>query len=134
MLLQAGDVIELRSGHTVYADIPKHFAYSNHVGNFELDHVEVVIGNHKGLNTEFMIGRWIVTHTCEDGGGTGHGPYDVYPNGHHVFCERAVEDSYDYKMKIDFYQTGAFTAMIREGEVNVIGKAKANYTYENSKL
>ena len=129
MLLKEGNVIELKSGHTVYAKIPEHFAYSNKVGCFELTKAEVpVCGDKNGLNTDFLGGKWIVVKTAMTGGGTGHGPHDVYPSGHEVTCERVVERSYDYKMRISFYQTGCFTAMIREGEVEVVGTAEATYS------
>ena len=129
MLLKEGDVIELAKCHTVYAEIPKHFAYANKVGCFELTRSETPVGGNKnGLNTDFMVGKWIVTKTSECGGGTGHGPHDIYPDGHLVECERVAGQSYDYKMKVSFYQTGCFTAMIEEGEVNVIGQATAEWS------
>ncbi len=131
MLLEKGNVIELKKGHTVYAEVPEHFAYANKVGCFDLTKTEVPIcGNKNGLNTDFMGGLWIVTNTSYAGGGCWHGSHDVYPGGHRVECERAVGKSYNYKMKISFYQTGCFTAMIREGEVKVVGQAKAEWSAE----
>lgn len=122
-LLKVGDVIELKKGHTVYADIPEHCVYRNKIGCFEPTHALVKVGeDNGGLNTDFMIGQWIVVKTCEDGGGRGHN--DIYSDGHHVFCEKALgketNDKYDYVMKADFYQTGSFTAMIRENEIKAI--------------
>jgi len=128
-MLKEGDVIELKKGHKVYTLIPKHFAYDNCIGSFKLTKSDVTIGeNRNGLNTEFMLGKWIVYKTVTDGGGTGHGPNDVYPDGHHVFCKRVVKNKYDYQMEIDFYQTGCFTAMIKDKEIEVVGKAKAKWT------
>lgn len=116
-LLKAGDVIELKQGHTVYADVPEHFAYSNKRGVFDKTaHAQARIGG----ELEFLAGQYIVTHTTLNGGGTGMGPHDVYPDGHHVYCERPHD-----KRKVDFYQTGAFTAMIPE--IEPIGRAELRY-------
>ena len=30
-------------------------------------------------------GRYVVVKTAFEGGGTGHGPDDAYPDGHHVY-------------------------------------------------
>jgi hypothetical protein len=133
MLLQEGDIVLLETGHEVYATIPKHFAYANCVGDFDLCREKITIGKtevNNGLDTRFMTGKWIVYKTTPDGGGTGHGPGDVYPDGHHVFCIRAEQNPINYKMKIDFYQTGSFTAMIEEGKIKIVGKAKATWEIE----
>ena len=104
--LKEGDVIDLETGHKVYTDVPKHFVYSNCKGDFSLTHSDVVIAG------EFahLAGRYVVYKTAKDGGGTGHGPNDVYPSGHHVWCEK-VDDA---AVKVDFYQSGCFTAMIED--------------------
>lgn len=116
-LLQEGDLIVLGNEHKVYADVPKHFLYGNYRGDFTLGHGEAHLGND---NFDYLRGKYIVTKTVMDGGGTAHGPHDVYPNGHHVFCE-----SIDGKHKVDFYQTGCFTCMI----VNIepIGRAEKKW-------
>lgn len=119
-LLKEGDVIELERGHDVYTDIPMHFVYSNHKGDWSLTRHEVNIGGEFG----FLVGRYIVTHTVVDGGGSGHGANDYYPNGHHVFCKR--EDG----REVDFYQTGCFTAMVRE--IDPVGKAKLTWAEEQA--
>src|SRR4030042_5752874 len=106
-MLKEGDIIELKEGHTVYADIPEHFAYSNRKGSFKLTRHEARIRG----QFAYLAGRYVVYKTTNDGGGIGHGPGDVYPDGHHVFCER-LED----RIKVDFYQTGSFTAMIEHIE------------------
>lgn len=66
---------------------------------------------------EYLQGRYVVYKTTTDGGGTGHGPHDVYPDGYHVFCERLADG-----VRVDFYQTGCFTAMIEE--IKPVGKAE----------
>jgi hypothetical protein len=111
--LTEGDIIELCEGHRVYADVPEHFLYDNRKGSFKLAHGMVTIGG----ETAYLAGRYVVYKTANDGGGTGHGPHDVYPNGHHVFCERLDDQS----VKCDFYQSGCFTAMV--ADIAPIGRA-----------
>lgn len=111
-LLQEGDIIELKIGHTVYADVPEHFVFSNKKGSFALVHHNVQIGGEIG----YLAGKYIVYKTSMDGGCEGAFGLDGYPNGHHVFCE-----STDGEVKVDFYQTGCFTAMIKD--IDPIGKA-----------
>jgi hypothetical protein len=115
-LLEEGDIIELREGHKVYADIPKHFAYDNCKGDFSLTHSEAVIGG----ELSYLAGRYVVYKTSHEGGGVGMGPHDIYPNGHHVFCERLTD-----RAKVDFYQTGAFTAMITD--IAPVGRAERQW-------
>ncbi len=103
-MLKEGDIIELTNGLTVYANVPEHFLYSNKKGSFELSRGAVKIDG----ELSYLSGRYVVYKTAKDGGGTGMGPHDVYPNGHHVFCERMDDQS----VKVDFYQSGCFTAMI----------------------
>jgi hypothetical protein len=117
-LLEEGDVIELVEGHKVYADIPEHFAYSNRRGVFKPTHAEAVIGG----ELAYLAGRYIVYKTTLSGGGIAPGPNDVYPDGHHVYAER--EDG----IKVDFYQTGGFTAMIPE--IKPIGRATRKWVFE----
>lgn len=116
MLLEVGDIIELKEGHTVYANVPKHFLFSNHKGNFEIGHGEATIGG----ELSYLAGRYAVYETRVHGGGTGStmtGAPDSYPDGHHVFCHRLGHP----EAKLDFYQTGCFTAMIKD--IEPVGKA-----------
>lgn len=136
--LTEGDVIELKSGHTVYVRLPMHFVYANRKGVFdELAETEVTIGHDKlGMNTDWLAGRYIVTATGMQGGGTGHGPHDVYPDGHHVTAEKIPADGIDGigqpRTKVSFYQSGAFTAMIRD--IRPIGRARAKWELEPEHL
>lgn len=111
--LQVGDVIELKAGHKVYTDIPEKYYYTNRPDSNELTHADVKIG---GIHSH-LAGEYIVYKTSQDGGGTGHGPNDVYPDGHHVFAE-STDGS---RVKVDFYQSGSFTAMITD--ISPIAKA-----------
>ena len=109
--LQEDDIIELFIGHEVYADIPKHFVYQNERGIWELTHAHVVIDG----QFEYLAGRYIVYKAVKEGGGTGHGSGDIYYDGYHVYAQK--EDG----TKVDFYQSGSFTAMITD--IWPIGKA-----------
>lgn len=120
VLLEEGDVIELTSEHTVYAQIPKHFAYSNHKGDFSLIKERVkLVGDF-----EYLQGTYVVTKTQYAGGGTGHGAHDVYPDGWEVTCVNTDDNT----TIVSFYQTGSFTAMIED--IKPIGKAKLKWVYE----
>lgn len=48
-----------------------------------------------------------VTETRLTGGGTGHGPYDVYPDGHQVLAREVGGQG----RTIHFYQSGCFVKM-----------------------
>lgn len=98
-LLQEGDIIYLTKDHSVYVDrtVP------SYGGKTVKIHDMVRLSDFKWT---YLQGQYLVVKTAFDGGGTGHGPHDIYPNGHHVFCE-SLEGSH----KVDFYQTGCFTAM-----------------------
>ncbi len=78
------------------------------------------------FDTNDLIGEYVVTSTKYDGGGTGHGPHDVYPDGWHVTAKKLKQGKYDQKgKKITFYQSGCFTAM--NENVPVIRKMKETF-------
>lgn len=116
-LLRDGDVIELTAQHRVYAEIPKHFAHAKH-GDFSLTRAEASLGRD---DLAYLRGRYVVVKTTHDGGGQSHD--GGFPDGHHVWCE-----SVDRKYKVDFYQTGCFTAMIPE--ITPIGRATLRWVVE----
>lgn len=124
-LLREGDVIEIALGHTVYIALPYHFVYDNRWGVFDqVAESAVTIGSvRKGLDTSQFVGRYVVTGTSQEGGGTGMGPHDVYPDGHRVRCV-SVEPGKE-GLRLNFYQTGAFTAMIPD--ITPIGRATATW-------
>lgn len=119
-MLQEGDVIELKDGMKVYADIPEHFVFLNKRGSFKLTHSEVTLGR----NFDYLCGKYVVVKTALDGGGTGHDQGDIYPNGHHVVCRKLD----DQKIRVDFYQSGAFTAIIED--IEPTGKATLTWTFK----
>ena len=131
-MLKEGDIIEIVKGHRFYTKLPEHFVYADRIGCFtRLSQTEVVAGETKnGLDTNFYCGRYVVTKTATDGGGTGHGANDVYPNGHHVWCKKLKEKGLVFvystaTVNIEFYQSGHFTAMIKD--IEPVGKAKVRY-------
>ena len=58
--------------------------------------------------------KYVVEATAFTGGGTGMGPHDVYPDGHHVLARRLSKNGvYDPKAKaVEFYQSGCFNCMV----------------------
>lgn len=111
LLLKEGDVIELLPGMKVYAEIPKHFVYADSKGDFNLTKTDVVLGG----EFNYLCGEYIVYKTT----------YSI-PNGHHVWCVNAINEA----IKVDFYQTGCFTAMIDQTEIKSIGKARLKWVKE----
>lgn len=81
----------------------------------------------KGLyDTAKLVGEYVVTNAGYSGGGTGHGPHDVYPDGWHVEAKKLKNGKFDEKgEEISFYQSGCFTAM--NEDVPVVRKMKSNF-------
>jgi hypothetical protein len=54
-------------------------------------------------------GTYRVVSTAMTGGGTGHGPRDVYPDGHQLTLMREIGGFIDWKQQPkQFYQSGCF--------------------------
>ena len=116
-MLKEGDVIELKKGMKIYAEVPETMVYSNRKGSMKLTEHDVTIGE----KFDWFEGKYVVIKTTMDGGRTGYEPHDIYPDGHHVFCV-SVENK---ELKVDFYQSGSFTAMIED--IEPIGKAELQW-------
>lgn len=115
--LKEGDVIEITHEHTVYADIPEHFAYANRSGVFDKTaHTDVRI-----KDAPWLAGTYVVTSTSRDGGGMASD--GAFPDGHHVWCRR--KDG----VRVDFYQSGCFTAMIED--ISPTGRATMDWVIED---
>ena len=84
----------------------------------QISHFIAGLGINLSFDTSIFEGEYRVVATAEDGGGTGMGPHDVYPNGHHVFCEKKD----DPNIFVDFYQTGCFTAMIEPEKIEPVNR------------
>ncbi len=71
-----------------------------------------------------FIGEYVVYSAKMSGGGTGHGPHDVFPDGYHVVAVKLdLTDQYNTDgLKIHFYQSGCFT-IINE---DIVVKRKLN--------
>jgi hypothetical protein len=71
-------------------------------------------------------GEFVVIKTRLEGGGTGHGHYDVYPDGYKVYCKKLKDGKFDKDgTEVSFYQSGSFTAMIEN--IAPIRKMQAKY-------
>lgn len=110
-MLKEGDIIELKEGYKVYADVPEHFLYANRKGSFKIGHGEVLING----ELSYLAGKYVVYKTSMDGGGVSLN--DSYPDGYHVYCEKVNDPA----IRVDFYQSGCFTAMIVD--IPVVGRA-----------
>ena len=72
-------------------------------------------------------GEFVVTKTLLDGGGVAMFN-DVYPDGHHVYCKKLKDGKFDADgIEINFYQSGAFTAMILSNEISPIRTMSAKF-------
>ena len=119
--LQSGDVFHAPSGWKVYGPRPDNEVYSN-VDNFS----EMVPSAETTLRKD-EAGDYVVTRTSYGGGGTAHGPHDVFPDGHKVIAQKLKDGKYDPNgIEISFYQSGSFTVMHTE-EIPVIRKMKMEF-------
>lgn len=62
----------------------------------------------KTFDASVYAGEYAVLYAASNGGGYCHD--GNYPNGWHVYCQKMDDPS----VMVDFYQTGCFTAMIRD--------------------
>ena len=133
-MLQEGDVIEIKREMRVYADVPEHFVHPNKQGCFDMIHADVILGR----DLEYLCGKYIVYKTTSDEGpsnfdGAFPGGDELHhalringlPRyGYHVFCVKADNE----KIKVDFYQSGHFSAMIKD--IQPVGRATLHWEYE----
>lgn len=63
--------------------------------------------------------KFVVEQTAMTGGGTGHGPHDVYPDGWQVTARRLTDEgNYDPNGEsVYFYQSGSFTNLVKDVEI-----------------
>ena len=76
-----------------------------------------------------QTGEWVVERTAMTGGGTGHGPHDIYPDGWHVTARRlTATGAYDPTgVTTKFYQSGCFTNMVMPHEVVVVRRMRRTF-------
>lgn len=128
--LEVGDVFEAPKNMPVYARIPSHFAYINRPIDPTLVKQEVTVGeiirkrDGHTLDLSYLRGRYVVVHARSQGGGTGHGSHDIYPDGWHIQARKLNDDgSYNpLGIEIEFYQSGSFTVVNKD--VPVVGKLR----------
>jgi hypothetical protein len=172
-VLKEGDVINLKNGMKVYADIPEKFVYVNRKKSNEKTHHEVVVGKvlyndididrdvdnlaidvisafnfRLGLGLTkaealrliktkiskprevsfcFEAGEFVIVKTTYDGGGVAMFN-EEYSNGHHVYCKKLRDGSYDENgVEIDFYQTGSFSAVIEPSKISAVRTLTAKF-------
>ena len=118
ILAKEGDIILLKNGDRVYGKIQAKFVYSTTPESTKLVRTDFPIGEFE----EYPPGRYLVVETKmnggqENGGMTGH---DSYPDGHHVYCEMLNSHNQPTGIRVDFYQNGAFTAIIENPQI--VGK------------
>lgn len=101
--LKTGDVFSLKKGVIIYCK-----------------------GNEISLKE---TGSYVVLKTAYEGGGTGMGPHDVYPDGHHVYAKKLKNNGFwdSNGQEIDFYQSGCFTCMIEPKDIGVIKTMKMSF-------
>lgn len=119
--LKEGDIIELDERHMVYVTRSTPMTTMRDGKFVQVPgqrHTETRIKDHPEYK-----GRYLVIETKMDGGGTAHGPHDVYPDGHHVYCQKIEEINYKRALtvRVDFYQSGCFTCM--NTDVKRVGQA-----------
>jgi hypothetical protein len=112
----------------IIKDVKEAFSYQGY--NLQIKDAEKFVTSKvktpKSETFEIEEGEYLVTKTSNDGGGMGMGPHDTYSNGHHVFCKKLNKGKFDKDaVEVNFYQTGAFTAMIRD--IKVIRKMQVSY-------
>ncbi len=80
--------------------------------------------------------EWLVIKTEKNGGGSGHGVNDVYPDGHEVTIQMLPTGTYTplTDLTLKFYQTGAFTNVIAPGAIDLIKSLKLELKYSWQEL
>ncbi len=73
--------------------------------------------------------EWLVVNVAQTGGGTGHGPHDVYPDGHEVTVQMLnYGNQPDPGFTLQFYQTGCFTNLVAPEEITLVRTLKKQVT------
>lgn len=73
--------------------------------------------------------EYVVIEAKMQGGGTGHGPHDVFPDGWCITAKRLKSGrKWDPNgEEITFYMTGCFINLITSNEILVVGKMKLGF-------
>ena len=90
--------------------------------------IKPILKKRKTFNTSSLIGEYVVIKTSYEGGGTGHGPGDVYPDGHRVIATKLQNGKWKKEgEEISFYQSGCFTAMINPMQIALKRKMEIKF-------
>lgn len=116
VFLKVGDIIYLDKEHVVYGKLKEKLVYSNKRNSNKIIRTEVHL-----KDFPIFCGKYVVVKTSFEGGDPD--PRDPYPNGHHVYCQKLSDG-----LEVDFYQSGCFSAMIKN--IDVIGRAKNKWIIE----
>lgn len=112
-LLQVGQVFKILAPQKV---VPKPTYGEPAVGN------QFVVDSYRNDDVHHLAeALWVVTGAAMGGGGTGHGPHDVYPDGWGVEAVRVTPDGEPTGETIFFRESGCFNNMLEETEVAVVG-------------
>ena len=71
------------------------------------DKIDLTVDDVDSIGTK----HFTVIHTDMTGGGTGHGPHDVYPDGHQVIAEDGAG------RRVLFFQSGCFVGMVTPDDI-----------------
>jgi len=86
------------------------------------------------LTFEGVEGRFVVEDTWYGGGGTGHGPHDVYPDGLHVYCRKLTPSgNFDPDGdKLEFTTSGCFNNRIGLSQITLCKRRMVRtFVWEN---
>lgn len=101
----------LQVGQVIIAGRGWSHAYADSQGRISVNYNG--ISNANRVDAKRPGKRYVVEDTRHAGGGTGHGPHDVYPDGWEITARRLKDDgSYDPDGEVvRFYQSGSFNCM-----------------------
>jgi hypothetical protein len=75
--------------------------------------------------------RWLVIAAVMNGGGTGMGPHDAYPDGWKIRASQLRQDGeYDPEgEQSEFYQSGCFCNEILPADIRLVGKMVQTFAW-----
>lgn len=80
-----------------------------------------------------VAARFVVEEAKMDGGGTGHGPHDIFPDGWCVIARQLDADgTYNpSNPKISFFMSGCFTGLIKPEAVTIVDHMTMTRTFQS---
>jgi hypothetical protein len=122
---RSSDLKEITVGYDDHPYVVEQFVKCRHCG--ESTKKLQATKKYDAYDPSRLKGKWIVERSEMEGGGTGHGPHDVYPDGLHITARRLKKSGkYDPKGEaVNFYMSGCFSCMLEE--VELVGKMKTRF-------